>query len=615
MKIDKDSAMLVDIQYIKERKSENTPDILYIIWKDLDTGKKFMQPVKNPAMDIYFEKPEFREHQYNKNCAKIETLNKVTVKAKDIIYAIADDMGEYGQQLLNTCFATRDYKRLREFYLYPHVYGADYDVRVWYRYKWLQSFDNDRIKELTKGYLDIETDFIEANGFPNAASDPIDLVTIIYDNDVYTFILTGREYKEINFHGLSKKEIEWEMEKKKLYDKRHEQEEYYYNNQDILYKEIHDKFDESYPNMNYHVYFYNDELKMITHLFQLINTLKLDFIEIWNMRFDIPYIYDRLVALGEDPKEIMCHPDFPIKECYFKDDKINFAVKNRSDYFKCSSYTIFTDQMRNYAAIRKGQQELRSTKLTYIAKREIGDEKLDYSDDGELKTLGYRNWLLYVLYNIKDVLLQKGIEERTTDLDTYYITSYQNITPYENEFKQTVKLRNVQYLFYLNKGLVPGENVNGILYNSEKEKDDDDEDDVGFEGALVGNPALIDNFGVELFGKKTNNIFRYNVDFDMSAFYPSTINAMNIDPSSLIFKMFLNADNYDVRGGDIPFNGITDVQACEDNSDTFIGDVAKECMDNFQTRDYITTGNKWLNLPSVNDVYTELVERYGGKNG
>ena len=65
MKINKDSAMLVDIQYIKERKSENTPDILYIIWKDLDTGEKFMQPVKNPAMDIYFEKPEFREHQYD----------------------------------------------------------------------------------------------------------------------------------------------------------------------------------------------------------------------------------------------------------------------------------------------------------------------------------------------------------------------------------------------------------------------------------------------------------------------------------------------------------------------------------------------------------------------
>ena len=66
--------------------------------------------------------------------------------------------------------------------------------------------------------------------------------------------------------------------------------------------------------------------------------------------------------------------------------------------------------------------------------------------------------------------------------------------------------------------------------------------------------------------------------------------------------------------GDIPFNGITDTQTCEDNSDTFIGDVAKECMDNFQTRDYITTGNKWLNLPSVNDVYNELVERFGGKN-
>ena len=363
--------------------------------------------------------------------------------------------------------------------------------------------------------------------------------------------------------------------------------------------------------MDYRFYFYKDERKMLVHLFQLINKLKLDFVGVWNISFDIPYIMDRMEILGLDPKEVMCHPDFPAKECYFKKDKINFAVKNKSDFFHLTSYTIFFDQMVLYAAIRKGQSELRSNKLTYIAQREIGDAKLDYSEEGDLKTLGYKNWLLYVLYNIKDVLLQKGIEERTTDVDTYYVTSYQNITPYEDEFKQTKKLRNVQYLFYLRNGLVPGENVNGIMYNSEvKEADDDEEEeDVKFEGALVGNPLLIDNFGMEMFGKKTNNIFRFNIDFDMSAFYPSTIFAMNIDPSTLIFKMIMNSNQYDVRGGKLPFNGITDVQLVEENSDSFSGDIAKEVMDNFQTRDYVSTAHKWMNLPSVNEVYNEMVKK------
>lgn len=603
MKINKESSMLLDVQYVKANRKNGTKDYLYLIWKDMDTDEKYMQAIEEPKMDIYFEKPEFRNHLYNKNYATIDTVEKKTVTYKDIIYEIANDMGDRGKQKIQDCFTTRNYKGLKEFMMYPYVYGADYDIRTWYRYQWMKYFDNDKPKNLSIGFLDIEVDTLESTGFPNPVFDPIDLVTFIdiTHNNSYTFILVNRKCN-------SNDEV-----KKDLYKTRHETEEYYLNNIEELKRETHEKFDESYPDMVYNFYFYKDEIKMLSHLFQLINQLKLDFVGVWNISFDIPYIINRIETLGYDPKEIMCNPDFPVKECYFKKDTINFAVKNKSDFFKISSYTVFFDQMIVYAAIRKGQQELRSNKLTYIAKREIGDEKLDYSEEGSLKTLGYRNWLMYVLYNIKDVLLQKGIEERTTDVYTYYFTSYQNITPYENEFKQTVKLRNVQYLFYLDNGMIPGQNVNAILYNGKdnKEKDDEDEEDSKFEGALVGNPLLIDNFGMKLFNHKSNNIFRYSIDMDMTAFYPSTIFEMNIDPSTLIFKMILPCDQYDVRGGDIKFNGITDFQLVEENNDSFSDDVAKEVIDNFQTGDYITTGNKWLNLPSASEIYTELKKKLG----
>lgn len=603
MKINKESSMLLDVQYIKANKKNGTKDYLYLIWKDIDTDEKYMQAIEEPKIDIYFEKPEFRNHLNNKNYATTDMVEKKTVVYKDIIYEIANDMGDRGKQKLQDCFTTRNYKGLKEFMMYPYVYGADYDIRTWYRYQWMKYFDNDKPKNLSIGFLDIEVDTLESAGFPNPVFDPIDLVTFIdiTHNNSYTFILVNRKCNSNDDF------------KRNLYKTRHETEEYYLNNIEELKKEAHEKFDESYPDMIYNFYFYKDEIKMLSHLFQLINQLKLDFVGVWNISFDIPYIINRIETLGYDPKEIMCHPDFPVKECYFKKDTINFAVKNKSDFFKISSYTVFFDQMIVYAAIRKGQQELRSNKLTYIAKREIGDEKLDYSEEGSLKTLGYRNWLMYVLYNIKDVLLQKGIEERTTDVYTYYFTSYQNITPYENEFKQTVKLRNVQYLFYLDNGMIPGQNVNAILYNGKdnKEKDDEDEEDSKFEGALVGNPLLIDNFGMKLFNHKSNNIFRYSIDMDMTAFYPSTIFEMNIDPSTLIFKMILPCDQYDVRGGDIKFNGITDFQLVEENNDSFSDDVAKEVIDNFQTGDYITTGNKWLNLPSASEIYTELKKKLG----
>jgi hypothetical protein len=70
----------------------------------------------------------------------------------------------------------------------------------------------------------------------------------------------------------------------------------------------------------------------------------------------------------------------------------------------------------------------------------------------------------------------------------------------------------------------------------------------------------------------------------------------------------MNSNQYDVRGGKLPFNGITDVQIVKENNDSFDGDVAKEVMDNFQTRDYVSTAHKWMNLPSVNEVYNEMVK-------
>ena len=124
MNIKKDSSMLLDIQYVKANKKNNTLDYLYIIWKDLDTNEKHLQIIPEPMMDIYFEKPEVRNHTYNKNYARLEDVNKKTVKYKDIIYAIVDDIGDIGRQKLQNCFNSGNYSALREFYIYPYVYGA-----------------------------------------------------------------------------------------------------------------------------------------------------------------------------------------------------------------------------------------------------------------------------------------------------------------------------------------------------------------------------------------------------------------------------------------------------------------------------------------------------------
>ena len=604
--------MLLDVQYVRANNQTKEPDYLYIIWKDLLTGEKKLTIVPEPAVDIYFEKPQLRTHSYVKRYEWLKNLDKRTVKYRNIIPEIAKEMGPNGTNYLKNIYETHDFSRLKDFQTYPYVFGSDFDVRSLYRIEWLNKLDNKSRKSITKGFFDIEADSFGKPGFANADDCPIDLVTIIDKNNMksYTFALVGRDVEKVFPSGLTDEQNRRDYEG--MVADRLLQEQNLMADIPGLKKELHQLFDEHYGVLDFNFYFYTDERKMLIHLFQLINQLKLDFIVVWNISFDIPYILRRMEVLGLDPKEVICSPDFPSKQCYFKHDRKNQLPKNKSDFFFCSSYTIWYDQMELYAAIRKSEKELRSMRLTDIAHDEIRDEKLDYSEDGDIKTLSYKNYRKYIIYNIKDVLLQMGIEDRTSDLDTLYVTSYKNATPYEQVFKQTLKLRNVQYIDYLKQGIIPGNNIN--QYNFKKTVDleeEEDDDDTKFEGALVGNPLLNDNFGMDLYGQPSNSIFNYSIDMDMSSFYPNTIITMNIEPSTLYFKCICDAKQFEPQGGKLKFNGYTDRQLVATNSNSFEGDIAKEIFDNFQTRNYISVANKWNNLPGIDDLYEACLKELG----
>lgn len=604
--------MLLDVQYVRANNQTKEPDYLYIIWKDLLTGEKKLTIVPEPAVDIYFEKPQLRTHSYVKRYEWLKNLDKRTVKYRNIIPEIAKEMGPNGINYLKNIYETHDFSRLKDFQTYPYIFGSDFDVRSLYRIEWLNKLDNKSRKSITKGFFDIEADSFGKPGFANADDCPIDLVTIIDKNNMksYTFALVGRDVEKVFPSGLTDEQNRRDYEG--MVADRLLQEQNLMADIPGLKRELHQLFDEHYGVLDFNFYFYTDERKMLVHLFQLINQLKLDFIVVWNISFDIPYILRRMEVLGLDPKEVICSPDFPSKQCYFKHDRKNQLPKNKSDFFFCSSYTIWYDQMELYAAIRKSEKELRSMRLTDIAHDEIRDEKLDYSEDGDIKTLSYKNYRKYIIYNIKDVLLQMGIEDRTSDLDTLYVTSYKNATPYEQVFKQTLKLRNVQYIDYLKQGIIPGNNIN--QYNFKKTVDieeEEDDDDTKFEGALVGNPLLNDNFGMDLYGQPSNSIFNYSIDMDMSSFYPNTIITMNIEPSTLYFKCICDAKQFEPQGGKLKFNGYTDRQLVATNSNSFEGDIAKEIFDNFQTRNYISVATKWNNLPGIDDLYEACLKELG----
>ena len=616
MKIPKENSMLCDIQYV--RKTSSSPDYLYVVWRDLDTNEKKLEVVPEPVMTIYYEKPEYRNHDYVKNYARKEWVTPKVVKYNKLKEEIANEAGGNWKRAYYNCFETKRYRDLDKIQLWPYVFGSDFDIESWYRLQWRLHLENKRIKRVTKGFYDIEVDGIEINVIPEDGSRPINAVTFIDGGTktCYTFLYLFTPIPEHRDRFNPNPDIANDNERQALYEGMWAQQQDLLDNMDGFIQEIHENFDELYPGFEYKIYTYTDEKKMLVHLFQLINQLKLDIVGSWTI-YDMDYIIKRLQCLGMNAVDVICPSDFPTKQVKVVKDTRNFGFKNKLDYCVVTSYTKFVDQAGVYAGIRKAESELRSIKLNYIAKKELKDEKYDYTELGDIKTIAYKNYKMFILYNIKDVLLQYGIEYRVKDFDYIYTMSYLNAVPYHRVFHRIINIRNQSYLSYWKQGLIPGNNKNKFneedrYYEEESEDDDDDDDKIA--GALVADPAYNDYVGRPLYGHPTNNIFRYVIDEDMTAFYPSINMAGNLHECTLIFKVILPPSEYrltkeqkkDTQNLYAEYKGITDEFLVIDENDKLVEDISKEVFDNFLTRNYLSFGYKWLNMPDINEVYEYL---------
>lgn len=555
--VDKNNLMLINIIYHNSNKNNDYVDSIDIIYKDLKTGEKYLKHIENPEIDIYFTKEEHQDYDYNKSFIELDKTEKHRCKYKDLPFYISKVAGGKYAQFVKTMIEERNFAAIQNIHKYPYVFGSDYDIENWYKIQWVLNYDNETPKKITKTYMDIEVNTSKVSGFPKPELCPIDAVTLIDEEtkSVFTFLLdTGNNPQISDFK----------------------------NSIDSFITELHEAFDESYGEFEYRIYMFDDEKELIIQLFKLINTLKRDFNLTWNgYGFDIPYIIDRIRVLGMSPEDVMCHKDFPYKEVVYKKDTKNFAITTKSDLFKISSYTVFMDQMNNYACVRKSGSELRSYSLNTIAEKEIGDKKLDYSEESDLKNLPLRNYRKYVLYNIKDVLLQYGVENKTCDLDSIYQRAYNNATQFNKVFKQTVFLKNRAYIEYYNQGLIIGNNVN-IHYGVNSDNDKKEK----FSGALVADPELNDHTGIIMFGAPSKYIFDNVVDMDFSAMYPHLIITFNIAPNCMIGKLIIDNDVYNMLKD---LNDIGDIKY----------DAGQDFIDNYLINNIPLMGSKWFNLPGV----------------
>lgn len=559
----KDNVILLNTIYHSKIDEDNKHDAISLIFKDMNTGDKFLKEIIDPKIEVYKAKEYVDLGDANHICIEREKLNKYDVSYKNRRKDLATLLGSEAEKFYNHCIKTRQFKEINRILMDNRLFSSDRNIEDFYRYKTLNYFGEKQLNKTTKGFFDIEADIMYGNiDFKtNTGEAPVNAITLIDAEHmtVYTLLLRNIENPLIQ-------ELEDGLP-------------------DFI-KELKNELNEDNMEFEFKLAFFDDELDLIKTFFKLVNTINLDFLLAWNMNFDINYLIYRIKVNGGSPKQIICHPDFQFRECnYVGNDE--FEIQKKTDYFIASTYTIWQDQMINYAAIRKSQSKLDSYKLDFIGGMEVGYNKLEY--DGHIRDLPWTDYRTFVKYNIRDCIVQHKIEKKVGDIDTILYRAYEGNTRINKIFKEVTFLTNIAFKdFKDNQGIILGNNINGMLYSSNSDKDKEK-----FSGAFVGNPMLLHNIGKILFkSHRSRNLFDHVVDYDYTSLYPTIIMMFNIFKTTLLGKIIIDPKN---------------MTPLELNSSSAIPDGhtydrGAQFIEDLETLEPIYFCRKWLLLPSVSQV-------------
>lgn len=574
--IDKNKNMvLFNTIYTPDTDGDRKHDAISLIFKDLDTGKKILREIKDPMVEVYKARPNVDLGDINHIVQPIENLEKFDVSYNKKILDLAKLLGPQAEKYYWDCIKSRNFKETNKILMDNRLFACDRNIEDFYRYKAYNYFGEKTLNNTRKGFFDIEADIMYGDiDFDNNTGEaPVNAVTLVDSDAMVSYTLLLRDDNNPLIADFEK-------------------------NISSFTKYMNEKYDAELGHFDYKIAMFDSEIELIEFLFVIINTLNLDFLLAWNMGFDIPYLIYRIKRNGKDPKEIICHPDFEYKQCkYTKSNE--FEIKKKTDWFNVSSYTIFMDQMINYAAIRKSQQKLRSYRLDAIGEKEVNARKLDYSDLGHIKQLPYKDFWRFVEYNIIDCMVQYRIEKKVNDVDTVFYRSYESNTRINKVFKEVTFLTNVAFKEFKDfQGLVLGNNVNALLYNADAAKDDEK-----FSGAFVGDPLLIDYVGKLLFRSSySRNIFDNIVDYDFTGLYPTIIMMFNIFKSTLLGKVIMK----DKIGKKELLSESVFTEGRYDRGGQY--------MEDLETQEATFFCHKWLDLPSIENTIQIVGDRLDHKD-
>ena len=547
--------------YFNERNF-SADDVLTIIYKDVASGETKVQNIIKPEIEVWIVKPEYREAvRFNRTWVKKEYLEPHKVRYRNRYRQIAKILGLQDEDI--------DLAKTSPFVLFSNL-----DIRNYYALQFIHEYNVPDSFNLNIGLFDIENDIIDIDHFPQPGECPISLIAFIdvSNETVYQFILEPQNHSNTINPATGD-----------YYDYR-DQVQHLKEHVKEYIQELHEMFDDSYGVLDYHILFLKSEEEMISKFFKLLDVLNIDFAEAWNAAYDMSNLTSRPDKILSDPIQLICSDKFLAKECLFVEDK-NPLFHKRKHTCQIAHPTVFIDQMVIYAGLRSAMGKIPSLKLNVIAQKEIGDTKLDYSEEGSIKELPYENFWKYCLYSIKDTLLQLGIHRKTDDISSVYSRMLEDGLLANEVFTSTIQLTNSLSTFLLEHDYIPGNNFNkfndeqklkqqAFFYGSNNDiasdeneammnamvdpddlvdtsDDEEEEDDSSskkkkkFSGAMVQDPNRMLPTGFKINGRLNSRIHNNVGDMDITSEYPTAIILSNMSSETLIARVEFVDDLYD----------------------------------------------------------------------
>ena len=562
-------------------KTVYTPDTMTIVYKDNTTGKKGIEVIENPKYVFYMLKNNITTPNYDMFFTDMKNLDEIICRYRDINKAIAEKLDQYeGTTKYTDLFKknVRDgnYKANMDFQKSRRVFGSDIPINDFYRMRFAEQYKNTETP-VSRAYLDIEVDVkLSPTDFPTNGNCPINAISY-FEHDtkrLFTFLLNQKDVNPKSNEFCT------------TVDNRAFNEEFKgFLNETLGSEKVKDF---KLENIQTKVLTYDDELTLLKDLFGYINYTKPDFLMVWNMSFDIPFIINRILALGGNPKEIMCiHDISPLYEnCNYIVDSDHEDFSTKGDYADITSYTVYLDQLIQFASRRRGGAQYRSYSLDYIGNEMAGVQKLHYENiAANVMELPYNDYRTFVKYNMMDVLVQYCIEFKADDILYVFDKALLNCTEYKKVHRQTIYLSNRATIMFKNFGnYVLGNNLNKF-----KPKPT-----VKYEGAYVADPC---KFG-DKYKDKVNGvpIMRASnaIDFDFTRLYPSITQEYNMAPNTEIGYIKIPDKIYEAE------NATHNEKYTR--SGQFIEDMTSECDIEF--------AHRWFNLASFKEAYADIIEYF-----